>query len=382
MFKKKLIIILFFCLLTFLPITANASESLTNSSIYQTDANLKYSQVFVIKSDNSLWSFGYNKWGQVGDGTTKNSTKLKKILSDVASVHQGSYHMVALKTNGEVWCWGSNMYGTIGDGTTTDRFKPKKIMTGVKSVTSSGNNYTVALKKNGEVWVWGNNSRGQLGNGSYKSELKPKKVLSGVRKISAGANHVLALKKNGELWAWGYNKYGQIGNSSTKDVLKPKKIKSKISYILADHDTSLAISNKGNLYIWGCSSRYVFADKDEYSPKKYMSDVKSVSYDQNSLLITKTNNELWTFDSFDYIPYKILDDVVYTNKNIVINGDSELFQLDIYNNLSPVKIMNHVLYATNNYAVTKSGQLWKYTINNGKIKTNKVMKNLRVNERN
>ena len=119
------------------------------------------SSTFALKSDGTVWACGLNNYGQLGDGTTTNRTapvQVIKGLTGIDSVAAGLYHAVALKSDGTVWTWGRNNYGQLGDGTTTDKLSPVQVssLTGVVSVVA--NDYqTVALKSDGTVWAWGFN---------------------------------------------------------------------------------------------------------------------------------------------------------------------------------------------------------------------------------
>ncbi len=156
----------------------------------------------LIGSDGSLWAWGSNSSGQLGDGTTTARTTPTPILTGVATLAAGSYHTLALKTDGSLWAWGYNYYGQLGDGTTTNRSTPTQVLTGVAAIAAGGD-HTLALKTDGSLWAWGANGYGQLGDGTTTNRSTPKQVLTGVAAIAAGGDHTLALKTDGSLWAWG-----------------------------------------------------------------------------------------------------------------------------------------------------------------------------------
>jgi len=174
----------------------------------------------VIKTDDSLWAWGLNNSGQLGDGTTADRVTPIQVLTGVAAVAAGNDHSLALKTDGNLWVWGLNAYGQLGDGTTTDQLTPVQILTGVAAV-SSGGWHTLAIKSDGSLWAWGYNYSGQLGDGTRTSRSTPVQVLTGVAAVSAGDYHTLARKTDGSLWAWGYNGYGQLGDGTTTQRLSP-----------------------------------------------------------------------------------------------------------------------------------------------------------------
>ncbi|BBO18213.1 conserved hypothetical protein [Candidatus Brocadia pituitae] len=111
-----------------------------------------------LKSDGTVWAWGSNFWGQLGDGTNNYSNYRVQVvgLSDVIAIAAGSEHNVALKSDGTVWAWGENKYGQLGDGTNTDRNTPVQV-SGLNDVAAiaAGWWFTTALRSDGTVWEWG-----------------------------------------------------------------------------------------------------------------------------------------------------------------------------------------------------------------------------------
>ena len=199
------------------------------------------SHMVAIKSDGSIWAFGNNNWGQLGDGTTDDQGIPVKILDDgtrefqlnhvmvldcldnVASIIAGGQHTLAIKKDGTLWSWGGNYDGQLGDGTTETRLSPVKILDDVASI-SAGAWHTIAIKKDGSLWAWGSNNKGQLGDGTIDNKFNPLKISDDVAYASGGGNHTIAVKKDGSLWAWGLNHVGQLGDGTEIDRLTPVKI--------------------------------------------------------------------------------------------------------------------------------------------------------------
>ena len=182
-----------------------------------------------VKPDGTVWTWGYNDYGQLGDGTTINRSSPVQVpgLSGVTAVVAGNSHTAALRQDGTVRAWGSNLYGQLGDGTTTSSTSLVQV-TGLSSVTAlaSGLNHTVALRQDGSIWAWGHNSYGQLGDGSNTHRSSPVRVtaLSGVTAIAGGVHHTLALRQDGTLWAWGANYYGGLGDGTTTLRTSPVQV--------------------------------------------------------------------------------------------------------------------------------------------------------------
>ena len=188
-----------------------------------------------VKGDGTVWSWGYNASGQLGDGTltSRLAPVLVKGLTGVTAVAAASNGFndftVALKSDGTVWAWGKNNYGQLGNGTTKDSLVPVQV-TGLAGVTgvAAGNDHAVAVKNDGTVWAWGINDDGELGTGAvtgaYTANPLSSKVLglSSISAVAANGGHCLALKDDGTVWAWGYNISGQLGDGTRNiDRLNP-----------------------------------------------------------------------------------------------------------------------------------------------------------------
>src|ERR1043165_6518327 len=128
---------------------------------------------------------------------------------------------------GTLWAWGNNNSGQLGDGTTINSGTPTQIGTDTKwaSITC-GSGYTMALKNDGTLWAWGNNSSGQLGDGTTTDKTTPTQIGTDTKwvGIACGDRHTVAVKSDGTLWAWGYNGTGQLGDGSTIDKASPIQI--------------------------------------------------------------------------------------------------------------------------------------------------------------
>ena len=191
-----------------------------------------------IKNDGTLWAWGNNEQGQLGDGTQTDRNIPVQVGTDTdwATVGAGEFHTVATKENGELWAWGYNDSGQLGDNTTTPRSDtPVRVIGGASGeyledviAVSAGGKYTVAIKKNGELWAWGNNSLGQLGLGATPTTSRiPLQVGTDIdwKAVATGSSHTVAIKKNGELWAWGWNTAGELGDGTRTQHNRPVQVK-------------------------------------------------------------------------------------------------------------------------------------------------------------
>jgi alpha-tubulin suppressor-like RCC1 family protein len=161
----------------------------------------------VLKKDGSLWTLGNNSYGQLGDGTNANRTVpavVPGMESGVTAIAAGSFYSLALKSDGSVWGWGENLFGKIGDNTETVRYSPVKVMepqSGVIAITSGWQN-SMALQSDGSVYGWGLNTLGQVGGVASRAlRLPTSYVNSGVTSL---VGTVEGLKLNaGSAVNWG-----------------------------------------------------------------------------------------------------------------------------------------------------------------------------------
>ncbi|KNY26102.1 regulator of chromosome condensation RCC1 [Pseudobacteroides cellulosolvens ATCC 35603 = DSM 2933] len=216
---------------------------------------------FALKSDGTVWAWGHNSYGQLGDGTTVGEAKPIQVLglTNVISIAAGEFDSFALKSDGTVWAWGYNGYGQLGDGTTEDKTKPVQVLelTNVISIAAGGYHGFV-LKSDGTVWAWGYNGYGQLGDGTTVGKTKPVQVLglTNVISIAAGGYHSFALKSDGTVWTWGYNYYGQLGDGTTEEKTRPVQVLglTNVISIAAGGYHSIAQKSDGTFWAWGRNS--------------------------------------------------------------------------------------------------------------------------------
>ncbi len=220
-------------------------------------------------SDGTVWSWGYNAEGEIGNGTTSTTdcsclpTPAQTAISNVVQIEAGSFHTLALKSDGTVWAWGHNSNGQIGDGTTTDRPTPLQVGVGVVGFSniiaiSAGDDHSTALKSDGTVWIWGSNEYGQIGNGtvSMTNQLTPalNTTLSNITQISAGIYQNIALNSSGRVFTWGDNFYGQTGNGTT-GAAQPTPLQNATLTGVVELETSgftnFVRLRDGTIYAWG-----------------------------------------------------------------------------------------------------------------------------------
>lgn len=215
-----------------------------------------------IKNDGSLWAWGINGGGQLGNGVFNQNAPDPiqiGIATNWQNVIAGGGLSLAIKSDGTLWAWGLNTYGTLGNGTTIDSNIPIQIGSNTDWVSiASGSGYCLAIKNDGTLWAWGNNTIGQFGNGSNIGSLIPIQVGSDTdwQTVDSGNFTNMALKNNGTLWGWGNNGNGQVGNGqSTNTITIPTQITSNnwSNVSIESHHTIGLLSN-GTMLTWGSDS--------------------------------------------------------------------------------------------------------------------------------
>ncbi|CAB4124388.1 Regulator of chromosome condensation, RCC1 [uncultured Caudovirales phage] len=182
-----------------------------------------------VKLDGTLWTWGNNQYGVLGAGTTVNRSSPQTVAgggTNWKSVSCGYTHASGLKSDGTIWTWGRNTNGQLGDGTTLDRSSPVTTSGGGTTwkQVSSGAYFCSALKYDGTIWTWGYNLNGSLGNNAITNSSSPGTISGGGttwKSISVGGRNVCALKTDNTLWIWGFNSVGQLGDGTTLDKSSP-----------------------------------------------------------------------------------------------------------------------------------------------------------------
>jgi alpha-tubulin suppressor-like RCC1 family protein len=219
-----------------------------------------------ITSAGKLLAWGDNFYGQLGDGTRRDShtpvlVRLPKGTT-VTAIAAGGSHSLAVTASGGVLAWGDNFYGQLGDASTATSQTPVRVRlpkgTHVVSVAASYNS-SMALTAAGHVLTWGYNGSGQLGNGFHTASEIPVRVAlpKGVRitTLVTGGYDGLALSSAGKLYAWGDGKYGQLGDgvigSTDRPVLVRLPRATRIVAIGGGSQHSLALTSAGKVLAWG-----------------------------------------------------------------------------------------------------------------------------------
>jgi len=326
------------------------------------------SSSLVIREDGSLWGWGRNFHGELGDGTTERRDAPIHIMDNVVSASVDWGGAWAIRTDGSLWTWrGARrpmhflddvMYfdGRIAlksDGSLWDQ---AHIMDDVVAFSAS-HTHTMAIKADGSLWGWGQNFNGQIGDGTRIGRDSPVHIMDDVIAVSAGGFHTAAITSNGVLWTWGNNSTGQLGDGTVTRIG----------------------------YDWS-----VLEDNTRLYPIKIMGDVIAVSAsdapaygDSGNTLVIKSDGSLWGWGfgiNSGFIPYhgntwgwqnptpgKMLDDAVKIVRNyenaVAISSDGNLW--DLTNGVTWIsdEVMSTSLSWSYVLTLQEDGSLWGWERN-------------------
>ena len=339
---------------------ANEKKSVAYRASYQRVASgcMGYHSLEI--REGSLWGWGANDYGTIGDGTTSGKTSPVQIGTDNnwVRVATGNIHSLGLKSDGTLWAWGDNSIGQLGNGTLIAETSPVQIGTADNWVSiSAGIIHSIGLKSDGTLWAWGDNSLGQLGDGTMTEQDYPVQIGTENKwiSISAGGLHSFGLKSDGTLWAWGFNDHGELGDGTTNSQAAPVQIGTDNNWITVSAGMyhSIALKSNGSLWAWGYNADGAVGDGTgitQYSPVQIGIDNKwtAITASQLHSIGLKSDGSLWTWG---------------------YNADGELGDGTTVSRLSPIKIgaendwVSIAAGASHSFGSKSDGTVWAWGYN-------------------
>lgn len=243
------------------------------------------SGTYALKKDGTVWSWGKNYSGELGNGTTESSSTPAQIagLSNVSAIAAGAGNAYALKKDGSVWAWGANDRGQLGNGTAVSSSTPVRVsgLPLISSIATRGG-AAFAVGTDGSAWAWGNNWLGQAGIGSAESVSNPVRLAipDAVDSIYPGGYTGYALTTRGTVWSWGDNGAGQLGNGTTTASSTPVQVSGlsgALRLFASNGSVVYALMPNHTLKVWGEGSEGALGNGTRGNSSVPI-DVPNVSY--------------------------------------------------------------------------------------------------------
>lgn len=327
----------------------------------------------VVTSGGTVWTWGENQSGELGDGTTQAKqtpvqvgglTNVVKVVA--ANDKDGNGYTLALKKDGTVWAWGSNKYGQLGAGagSASQSAIPVRVQ-GIQNAVNitAGTGYNFAVESDGTVQAWGWNDEGQLGDDTQTTRYAPVKIdeLKDIKEIVAGNEHLIAIQKNGQLYSWGANTYGQLGNGTNTTGKLPSQVGEvgSIKKLLVHKNSNVALLENGEVWAWGENQEGQLGDgttSHRFVPFKLSSlqDIQDISLGDNYGLALKKNGEVWQWGQKQQ---ELSNEKLSTSTNMNPTRVSEL------KNIKAI-----FSEGKSNFAIEENGTIWVWGSNeNGRL---------------
>ncbi|MCL2401896.1 MAG: hypothetical protein FWC90_04560 [Oscillospiraceae bacterium] len=276
------------------------------------------SHTLAIRADGTLWAWGRNSEGQVGNGNVTSwdvgVPEPVQIMEDVVAVSAGDFHSMAIRRDGSLWAWGRNDYGQLGNGEVMEHDgtvpHPIRIMDNVAAV-SAGSNRTFAIRTDGTLWAWGQSPLGATdeetriertppqfgmpgpGPIPYHVHSSPILVMDNVASVATGGDRAFAVRSDGSLWAWGR---GPLGDGTQVERVEPVKIMDDVAAVSVSYSNVMAAKTDGRLLIWGSNLSGQLGNGTSlrrFEPVPIMDNVTAVSTSFGHTMAIRTDGSLW-----------------------------------------------------------------------------------------
>ncbi len=307
-----------------------------------------HGHTLVVRSDNTLWAWGVNTIGQLGDGTTIDKSSPTQVgSSNWSKVFAGGSHTAAITTTGSLYMWGRNTAGELGLNDVIARSSPTQVGSASWTVVALNKHidpgYTLGIRNDGSLWAWGNNATyGGLGDGTTLSRSSPVQIgTSSWTSVSAAVSHSAAITTLGRLFAWGFNGSGELGVGDTAARSSPVQLSSPMSWTMVSvggqfvasipYGTTAAIRNDGLLFVCGqnANGQLGLSDSTNRSALTYLSS-GSYSWSQITTVgftmygISSNNMQLfgWGYNESGQLGFNTPNTVTRISPVLVDSGSS------------------------------------------------------------
>lgn len=262
------------------------------------------------KTDGTLWSWGYNFYGQLGSGTTisRSSPVQVGLLTNWNKVAYGQNHTLAIKTDGTLWAWGRNSNGQLGTGGGTVSSPVQVGALTNWNVIAAGQVHSAAVKTDGTLWTWGRNNSGQLGIGDKVDKASPNQVgaLTDWLNVACGQYHNIAVKTDGTIWTWGADGFGQLGLGALQYRSSPVQVGALTTWskVACGFRHTIATQTNGTIWTWGRNNSGQLGLNnriDVSSPNQVgaLTNWLNIASGQYHTITTKTDGTLWIWGRND-----------------------------------------------------------------------------------
>ena len=270
----------------------------------------RYPNIATHSNMPTLWTWGDNASGSLGDGTTtsRSSPNTTTGAGSNWKTIAVSAHVLAVKNDGTLWTWGAGTYGVLGISSTASRSSPgTTVVAGTTwGTVAAGDRFSASIKTDGTLWTWGKNNVGQLGTGNVTSRSSPNTTAAALagdwQRIACGYEHVVAVKTDGSLFSWGRNTSGALGSGTTTSRSSPVSIAgSTWTTVSAGFNCSAATKSDGTLWLWGDNTKGQLGDGTTTNRSSPVTTTvagttwKQVAIGRVSTAAVKNDGSLWTW---------------------------------------------------------------------------------------
>jgi alpha-tubulin suppressor-like RCC1 family protein len=292
------------------------NNTTTISSPVQVGSDIDWAETFTvtelgtlaIKENGTLWSWGRNEQGQLGQNNVINSSSPIQVgaLTNWSLIAGGDNHCVAVKTDGTLWAWGDANTGKLGNNAsvTVDVSSPIQIGSDTNWLYVDAAEFgSVGIKTDGTLWAWGGNSNGTLGLNDTVDRSSPVQVGANTdwTKVVCGERHTVGLTTTLELYSWGYNAHGNLGLNDTIRRSSPVQVGALTNWSqVSTGKASVAVKTDNTLWAWGRNNNGSLGDNtliDKSSPIQIGADSNwsQVSIYGGVAASVKTDSTLWSW---------------------------------------------------------------------------------------